>query len=174
MTRSCRECSPRCRSLLIAALVAVRYFYPPVAAVRHRSDGTESRVPHGERVQSDENLHTADPLQGPDPGASKLRGKGSRRLSALGHAARPLLDSRRADDYVLPYNLAEQAAQDLRDRRADVRAGDIVLDCGANIGVYTRVALNRGAKLVVAIEPAPREYRIAAAESSRRRSPRDE
>jgi FkbM family methyltransferase len=36
-----------------------------------------------------------------------------------------------------------------------VQRGDIVLDCGANIGVYTREALNRGAKLVIAIEPAP-------------------
>ena len=33
--------------------------------------------------------------------------------------------------------------------------GDIVLDCGANVGVYTREALKNGAKLVVAIEPAP-------------------
>jgi FkbM family methyltransferase len=37
----------------------------------------------------------------------------------------------------------------------EVRRGDIVLDCGANIGVFTRKALSRGAALVVAIEPAP-------------------
>ena len=36
-----------------------------------------------------------------------------------------------------------------------VKSGDIVLDCGANVGVYTRVALDRGARTVVAIEPAP-------------------
>ena len=30
-----------------------------------------------------------------------------------------------------------------------------VLDCGANIGTFTRLALNRGATVVVAIEPAP-------------------
>jgi FkbM family methyltransferase len=36
-----------------------------------------------------------------------------------------------------------------------VRKGDIVLDCGAEIGTFTRTALNQGAKLVVAIEPAP-------------------
>ena len=35
------------------------------------------------------------------------------------------------------------------------RPGDIVLDCGANVGVYTRHALEAGARLVVAIEPAP-------------------
>jgi FkbM family methyltransferase len=39
--------------------------------------------------------------------------------------------------------------------RRGVRAGDIVLDCGANVGVFTRESLNRGAKLVVAIEPSP-------------------
>jgi FkbM family methyltransferase len=36
-----------------------------------------------------------------------------------------------------------------------VRPGDIVFDCGAHVGVYSREALNAGAKLVVAIEPAP-------------------
>jgi FkbM family methyltransferase len=36
-----------------------------------------------------------------------------------------------------------------------VHAGDVVLDGGANIGVFTRYALNHGARRVVAIEPAP-------------------
>jgi FkbM family methyltransferase len=36
-----------------------------------------------------------------------------------------------------------------------MRAGDIVLDCGAHVGTYTREALASGAKLVVAIEPVP-------------------
>lgn len=36
-----------------------------------------------------------------------------------------------------------------------IRKNDVVLDCGANIGVYTREALDDGASLVVAIEPAP-------------------
>ena len=40
-------------------------------------------------------------------------------------------------------------------RAPAVRRGDIVLDCGANIGVFTRYALEHGAARVVAIEPAP-------------------
>jgi FkbM family methyltransferase len=36
-----------------------------------------------------------------------------------------------------------------------VQRGDIVLDCGANVGVFVKTALNLGARLVVAIEPAP-------------------
>lgn len=52
-------------------------------------------------------------------------------------------------------NLAEQE-QDLYGNGATgVHAGDIVLDAGANIGVFTRKALQSGAKLVIAIEPAP-------------------
>jgi FkbM family methyltransferase len=36
-----------------------------------------------------------------------------------------------------------------------IRKGDVVLDCGANVGAYTREALDEGASLVIAIEPAP-------------------
>jgi FkbM family methyltransferase len=35
-----------------------------------------------------------------------------------------------------------------------VRSGDVVIDCGANIGTFTTTALRAGAKLVVAVEPA--------------------
>ncbi len=38
----------------------------------------------------------------------------------------------------------------------DLRPGDIVLDCGAHVGLFTRRALSAGAKLVVAVEPARR------------------
>ncbi len=37
-----------------------------------------------------------------------------------------------------------------------VHPGDVVLDCGAHVGVFAREALAAGAELVVAIEPAPR------------------
>jgi FkbM family methyltransferase len=36
-----------------------------------------------------------------------------------------------------------------------IRPGDVVFDCGASIGVFTRKALKAGAKMVVAVEPAP-------------------
>ena len=34
-----------------------------------------------------------------------------------------------------------------------VRPGDVVIDCGAHIGGFTRVALSAGARMVIAIEP---------------------
>ena len=39
--------------------------------------------------------------------------------------------------------------------KSPAHPGDVVLDCGANIGMFTREALARGARLVVAIEPVP-------------------
>jgi FkbM family methyltransferase len=50
------------------------------------------------------------------------------------------------------YDLAEQA-RDIYGKR--IRPGDIVLDVGANVGVFTRKALNAGASKVIAMEPAP-------------------
>ena len=55
----------------------------------------------------------------------------------------------------LPIILAQQEANEYGDAMKGVQAGDIVLDCGAHVGIYTRKALAAGAKLVVAIEPAP-------------------
>jgi len=58
-------------------------------------------------------------------------------------------------DSVLPYNMAEQELRIYGDDRLGVRPGDVVLDCGAHVGLYTREALRQGARLVVAIEPSP-------------------
>ena len=57
--------------------------------------------------------------------------------------------------YMLPFNLAEQALSIYGDGAQTVRRGDVVLDCGANVGVFTRLALDHGASKVIAIEPAP-------------------
>ncbi len=57
--------------------------------------------------------------------------------------------------YMLPFNLAEQAVHIYGAGDKGVRRGDVVLDCGANVGVFTRVALAAGASKVIGIEPAP-------------------
>lgn len=57
-------------------------------------------------------------------------------------------------DHLVPYLLTEQERQVYGQGEQGVRRGDIVLDCGAHVGVFTRVALRAGARLVVAIEPA--------------------
>ena len=54
--------------------------------------------------------------------------------------------------------LAEQELDVYRvhDAALGLREGDVVLDCGANVGVFVRQALNAGASHVVAIEISPR------------------
>jgi FkbM family methyltransferase len=53
--------------------------------------------------------------------------------------------------------LAEQEIKIYGSGQFAVQAGDIVLDCGANVGVFTAAALSAGAQLVVAIEPVPKK-----------------
>jgi FkbM family methyltransferase len=53
------------------------------------------------------------------------------------------------------YVLAEQELNTYGDGEFAVRRDEVVLDAGANIGTFTRHALDRGARLVVAIEPVP-------------------
>ena len=58
-------------------------------------------------------------------------------------------------DQALFYDLAEQEMAIYGAGNMAVRPGDVVLDCGANVGVFVRPALDHGAARVVAIEPAP-------------------
>ena len=59
------------------------------------------------------------------------------------------------NDFFLPFHIAEQEEGIYFHPEVSMRRGDVVLDCGANVGVFTKRALEAGAKLVIAIEPAP-------------------
>ncbi len=63
------------------------------------------------------------------------------------------------NEFLIAFNLAEQELDIYEVGAVRVRPGDVVLDCGANVGLFTRKALARGARLVVAIEPAPQNLR---------------
>jgi FkbM family methyltransferase len=50
----------------------------------------------------------------------------------------------------------EQAVGDIYEqRKVSVRDSDVVIDVGAHLGTFTRIALQHGARLVVAVEPDP-------------------
>ena len=56
----------------------------------------------------------------------------------------------------LPVMLAQQVVDYYGTGTDTVQPGDIALDGGAHVGLWVREALDRGAKTVVAIEPAPK------------------
>jgi FkbM family methyltransferase len=63
-------------------------------------------------------------------------------------------------DFWVPTASGEALIYDLAEQQRDIygtrlRRGDVVLDAGADVGVFTRKALSAGAEKVVAIEPAP-------------------
>lgn len=63
-------------------------------------------------------------------------------------------------DYWMPTASKDSIIYDLAEQKRNIygtgiRHGDIVLDAGANVGVFTRKALWAGASKVIAIEPGP-------------------
>jgi len=50
---------------------------------------------------------------------------------------------------------AEQKADIYQINPSSVHPGDVVLDCGADVGVFTKKALQKNASAVIAIEPSP-------------------
>ena len=56
----------------------------------------------------------------------------------------------------LAYTLAENDFLADRDPDKAVKPGDIVIDCGAHVGVFTAKAFSLGAAKVIAVEPQPR------------------
>ncbi|MBN8731362.1 MAG: FkbM family methyltransferase [Acidobacteria bacterium] len=63
-------------------------------------------------------------------------------------------------EFALPFNIAEEEVGIYSAGSVHIKEGDIVLDCGANVGIYTRRALKQGARIVVAIEPAPQNVEV--------------
>lgn len=59
------------------------------------------------------------------------------------------------EESAIAEELVEQQENEYGDSVRGVHPGDVVLDCGASVGTFTRQALRRGASHVVAIEPAP-------------------
>jgi len=63
---------------------------------------------------------------------------------------------RLSDGPLLACLMAEQLIDKIYDREpVSLRPGDVVLDVGAHLGTFTRLALRSGAGLVIAVEPEP-------------------
>lgn len=138
----------------VVLVVALLWFYPPARLFAFAIVGRSPECPVANAVKADENLRLqilyndqmikGSKLLETDPGGYQLWD------TPLGRYWIPA-----GSRWVLPYNLAEQKRRIYGNDRQSARAGDIVLDCGANVGVTVRVWLAAGAKQIVAIEPAP-------------------
>ena len=139
---------------VVAGGIAAGYFYPPVRLFAEKAVGRGTGCPLGQALDADRNIKLQIRLNGEIVRASRLLEK-----DPAGYHLFQTPKGRwwvpAGDDYVLPFDLAEQARQIYGTGKDAVQPGDVALDCGANVGVWTRAALARGAKLVVAFEPAP-------------------
>lgn len=140
--------------LVAAAVVAGGYFYPPIRLFAMKAVGRSPVCPMSSALAADRNLQMQTRYSYEILAASKVVEEDP--------SGYHLVDTPKGrwwipegNDYVLPYNLAEQAREVYGTSGFAVKPGDIVLDCGANVGVWTRTALDHGAKLVVGFEPAP-------------------
>lgn len=140
--------------LALAGLGWAAYSYAPARLALWVALGRSPECPFANAVRADANLKEQIAAKDRILKASKLL-----ETDAEGYRLYQTPDGPywipKGSDYVLPFNLAEQERDIYGTGGNGVRKGDVVLDCGANIGVYTRKALNAGASLVVAIEPAP-------------------
>jgi len=141
-------------AVLLVVLAGVLYFYAPARLAAYVLAGRSPHCPFSQAIQSADELRRQIRLKDEILNASREVEKDPAGYH-LWESPRGRFWMPAGSDYVLPFNLAEQARKIYGTRETAVRPGDIVLDCGANVGVYTRDAIEAGAKVVVAIEPAP-------------------
>jgi FkbM family methyltransferase len=141
-------------AILLAALASGVYFVAPLRLALIVLAGRSPVCPLSNALQAAENLRTQIAFKD-----EILRASKKLETDPAGFHLWDTPDGRywvpEGSDYVLPFNLAEQKRQIYGAGERAVQSGDVVLDCGANVGVFTRSALRAGAKRVIAIEPAP-------------------
>lgn len=140
--------------IAVAATVAVVAFYPPARLAAYVAIGRGTNCSLKQAVRSGQDLKdqirhkdeilAASKLIETDPGGFK------RYETPMGRYWIP-----KGSEFVLPFNLAEMKRSIYFSGDHAIKPGDVVLDCGANVGVFTRQVLELGAAKVVAIEPAP-------------------
>ncbi|HYM13549.1 MAG TPA: FkbM family methyltransferase [Bryobacterales bacterium] len=149
---------PRITRYLLATVVLAGgllwFFYPPARLVALAAVGRSPVCPMANAVKADENLRLQIRYNDEIIKASKLLETDARGFEHWDTPAGRFWIPK-GSRYVLPFNLAEQKRRIYGNDEQSARAGDTVLDCGANVGVTVRVWLAAGAKQVVAIEPAP-------------------
>jgi FkbM family methyltransferase len=139
---------------LVVVVAVLLWFYPPARLFALAVVGRSPQCSITDAIKADQNLKLQIRYNDEIFKASKLIETDAAGFEHWDTPAGPYWIPK-GSRYVLPYNLAEQKRRIYGNDQQSAHAGDIVLDCGANVGVTVRVWLAAGAKQVVAIEPAP-------------------
>jgi FkbM family methyltransferase len=139
--------------VVLIVVVIAAMLYPPIRLSALVLAGRSPVCPLSEAVKAESNPKEQIEIKDEILAASKMIGKDEK----YEHWQTPKGNYWIAagSRYVLPFNLAEQERKIYGTGEFFVQKGDVVLDCGANIGTFAREALDAGAKTVVAIEPGP-------------------
>lgn len=136
-----------------AILLAAYIWYPPARLAALVATGRSPVCPFSSAVHSRANLDETGRIKDRIYAASRLVREDSG--LELWDTPKGQFWIPKGNRFVLPFNLAEMERHVYGQGQYFVQPGDIVLDCGASDGDFTREALKAGAAKVVAIELAP-------------------
>jgi FkbM family methyltransferase len=141
--------------LLVAGIQTAIYFYPPLVMVVLSVIGRNPLCSLSDAYHGGQKRIAAEQQTSEIGGRCRLITEDASGLqlweTRLGKYWIP-----KGNKAVLPILLGQQEADIYAHNSVQVTSGDIVLDCGAHVGLFARHAVLAGAKLVVAVEPSPR------------------
>ncbi len=137
----------------IIALVAAYVWYPPARLLGFVAMGRSPVCPVGKALKSRSHLEELGQVKDRIFLASRLV-KEDNGLELWETPKGPFWIPK-GSRYVLPFNLAEMEDHVYGEGEHFIHPGDIVLDCGASDGDFTREALKAGAAKVISLEITP-------------------
>jgi FkbM family methyltransferase len=143
-----------CAGLLLIALSLIVWAYPPLFMAGLSLAGHTPLCGSGEILRGAGQYYRQQKIKDSFAGRIRIRTRDPAGYNLYSTPDGDFWLPRNSDE-VLPILLAQQNVDLYGLGGRGVRRGDVVLDCGAHVGLYTKTALRAGAKLVVAIEPAP-------------------
>lgn len=143
-----------CAGLLLTVLSLVVWAYPPLFIAGLSLAGRTPMCGSGEILRGASQYYRQQKIKDSFAGRIRIETRDPAGYNLYSTPDGDFWLPRNSDE-VLPILLAQQDVDLYGLGGLGVKRGDIVLDCGAHVGLYSKTALRAGAKLVVAIEPAP-------------------
>jgi FkbM family methyltransferase len=139
--------------IAIAAVAAAWAYYPPLRLSVLVLTGHSPVCPWAGAIQSKANIVENERIKNRILRASHLVKQESG--LELWYTPEGSFWIPKGNRFVLPFNLAEMERHIYGSGEHFIHEGDIVLDCGASDGDFTRQAVHAGAKLVISVEISP-------------------